>query len=76
MQANPTSQDRAVALYRCFLNRSPSDGEIDYWAGLLDSGEQTLQGLAEQFGDSEEFAVLLAGYFGNPNAAAPANPGE
>ena len=76
MQANSTSQARAVALYRSFLNRSPNDGEIEYWAGLLDAGEQTMQGLVEQFGDSEEFGALLADYFGDTNAPALPDPGE
>ena len=61
---NPTSEDYVVRLYRAFLGRFPSDAEVTYWGGELESGRQTTSDLIDLFADSSEFTTRLNEYFG------------
>ena len=60
----PTNDLRVVRLYRSFLGRFPATGEIAFWVGELDGGRETLESLIAAFANSDEFAAILAGFFG------------
>lgn len=63
-QANVTTHEGLVIrLYRSFLGRFPSDGEIAYWSGELAAGRQTLTQLIDLFGSSNEFTQIINRYF-------------
>ena len=59
----PNSDVQVERLYRCFLDRFPSDDENTYWVNVLDSGRQTINQTIEEFGNSMEFSIVLEKYF-------------
>jgi hypothetical protein len=62
--AIPSAQSAIVVrLYRAFPGRFPSDTEIAYWTGELDSGHRTTDNLTDLFADSAEFTARLEEYF-------------
>ena len=60
---NPSHSALVTGFYRALLNRYPSDGEVLYWTGVLDSGAQTPDSVADFFVDSPEFDIVLAAFF-------------
>jgi len=60
----PRNEDRVIRIYRAFLSRFPSDAEVAYWAGLLNSGAMTLDQMLGLFAASPEFTAKLVKYFG------------
>lgn len=48
-------------VYSAMLDREPSEGEVSYWCGVLETG-MTREALFEQFADSDEFRVICAEY--------------
>ena len=61
----PDNETLLVRLYRAFLGRFPAVHEIEYGAGELDQGNETLESLIAEFGDSAEFAQMPIDYFGS-----------
>jgi chitodextrinase len=61
---NPTTADYVVRFYRAFLGRFPSDTEVAYWSGELNSGRRTRDNVIDLFADSTEFTTRLEEYFG------------
>jgi hypothetical protein len=64
LSKNPTTAVYVTRFYRAFLGRFPSDTEVTYWSGELDSGRQSASGVIELFADSAEFTSRLNAYFG------------
>ncbi|HUT25477.1 MAG TPA: DUF4214 domain-containing protein, partial [Sumerlaeia bacterium] len=64
LSKNPTTAVYVSRFYRAFLGRFPSDSEVAYWSGELDSGRQTTNSMIELFGDSAEFTSRLNACFG------------
>jgi len=62
----PTTADYVTRFYRAFLGRFPSDTEVTYWSGEIDSGRRTTDGVIDLFADSSEFTERLRTYFGTP----------
>jgi len=60
----PRNEDRVIRLYRAFLSRFASDGEVAYWAGLLNTGAMTQDQMLDIFAASPEFTAKLVKYFG------------
>ena len=55
----PTPEDFVTQQYEDFLGRSPDDGGLDYWSGLLRSGSQPSD-LVEAMATSAEFEGVVA----------------
>ena len=64
LSKNPTTAVYVTRFYRAFLGRFPSDAEVTYWSGELDSGRQSASGVIELFADSAEFTSRLSAHFG------------
>jgi len=58
-----TNEALVSRLYRSFLGRFPSDGEIAYWAGELTAGRRTLTQVIDSFASSYEFTQIMNKYF-------------
>ncbi|HUT26205.1 MAG TPA: DUF4214 domain-containing protein [Sumerlaeia bacterium] len=63
LNKQPTSSDYVIRFYRSFMGRFPSDAEVTYWSGELDSGRQTHDSVIDLFADSAEFSSRLEEYF-------------
>jgi len=61
---NTTNNQYITDLYETFLGRTPSQGEIDYWAGEL-AGGLTRNLLLNYFIFSAEFKTYMDGIFGD-----------
>lgn len=64
LATSPTNEDVAVALYRACLGRFPNEGEILFYADMLDWNEATPSEVLAMFVESGEFAQMLADHFG------------
>ena len=63
LATNPTNETHVIRLYRAYLGRFPSDSEIGYWSGDLQSGRQTTDTLIDIFAASQEFTDRLSTFF-------------
>jgi hypothetical protein len=63
LSTNPTNETHVIRLYRAYLGRFPSDSEIGYWSGELQSNRQTTDTLIDIFAGSQEFTDRLNGFF-------------
>ncbi|MBI5674697.1 MAG: DUF4214 domain-containing protein, partial [Nitrospirae bacterium] len=61
---NTTDDEYITDLYETFLGRTPSQSEVDYWAGEL-SGGLTRNLLMNYFIFSQEFMQYMTDYFGD-----------
>ncbi|HUT25106.1 MAG TPA: DUF4214 domain-containing protein, partial [Sumerlaeia bacterium] len=64
LSKGPTTADCVVRFYRAFLGRFPSNTEVTYWSGELDSGRHATDTLIDLFGDAPEFTARLSRRFG------------
>ncbi|MBI5675430.1 MAG: DUF4214 domain-containing protein [Nitrospirae bacterium] len=64
LNMNSTDNQYITDQYETFLGRTPSQGEVDYWAGEL-SGGLTRNLLMNYFVFSEEFKSYMDGLFGD-----------
>ncbi len=61
-----------IDLYESFLRRTPSEGEIGYWIGELQSGKNR-NAVLLSFLYSEEFSAILDGLFGQGDSRPECN---
>jgi len=66
LSRDPTTGVYVVRFYRSFLGRFPSDIEVAYWSGELDSARQTTNSVIDLFADSSEFSQRLRICFETP----------
>ncbi len=65
LPANQTEAAEAtvVHMYRAFLNRWPMTPEIQFWAGELSGGRETMDSMIDFFARSDEFAEKVDQFF-------------
>jgi hypothetical protein len=59
----PTTSLVVIRLSRTFLGQLPTNEELGYWTGKLDSGTVTVDELIDRFGESKWFRGILKGFF-------------
>jgi bacillopeptidase F len=72
LQKNKPDNEYVIDLYQAFLNRMPSQIEVDFWVGYL-TGGATRNIVLNYFAFSSEFDVSLEGIFGVSATRAESN---